>query len=403
MYWTLSQALALQAMGHEAQRSTAQLPWAQGTAWQGAERQLGVPGQLLSQTESSQETGLHSTGRHEPMAVPETVMVWTSETELPQSSTAVQVRSKVLSAGQVPTWGRVVSPESEKVISMALSQLSVAEARPVLARSVASSAQEMVMSLGMTRTGLSRSLTKMRWVAETSLPQASAAVQTREMVEGQVPSRTVSTGARTVTTTPQGEVAVAKPPVLAGAVESSQSMVVSSGMVMMGSWLRSISMIWLRVTKLPQPSVAFQVRVRVTPLGQRAPVSMSANSMSISRGLAQLSVAVGTPWVAGVLSEPHSMLVFSGKKSKAGLMVSVMRMVWGWEKVLPQASVTVQVRVIPPVQPFPLLESSKSTVGLRVQSSVPVGAPVNSGVVPSSQLTVLVAGKLVNEGFLLSV
>ena len=52
-------------------------------------------------------------------------------------------------------------------------------------------------------------------------------------------------------------------PVFAGNVEAEHSIVTLAGQVMTGNTLSSMVMIWLQVVRLPQASVAVQVRVIV--------------------------------------------------------------------------------------------------------------------------------------------
>src|SRR5438876_12113771 len=104
-------------------------------------------------------------------------------------------------------------------------------------------------------------------------------------------------------------------------------------------------MVWIWLSLLPQASVTVQVRVITlsTWLEQAPLVSLS---LCVTVPLLQVSVPVGAPVAAGLVSPGHSTVAPAGKFTKLGAAVSLSVMVWARLALLPQASVTVQARVI---------------------------------------------------------
>jgi len=107
------------------------------------------------------------------------------------------------------------------------------------------------------------SSTKMTWMQELELPQASVALQVRLMVIscaqtvlGIITSVEVIVGAAS-----QRSVAVATPLVPPGAVLESHSMVISGGHVINGGVVSCTAIVALHVAELRQSSVAVHVLV----------------------------------------------------------------------------------------------------------------------------------------------
>mmetsp|Transcript_42793 Transcript_42793/g.71151 ORF Transcript_42793/g.71151 Transcript_42793/m.71151 type:complete len:207 (+) Transcript_42793:764-1384(+) len=198
------------------------------------------------------------------------------------------------------------------------------------------------------KTGSVVSVWRMVWVSWAALPQRSVTVQVRMRVLGQTPLSALSEKVMSKRT-PQGETAVAWP-VAVGRTEVPHSTVLSSGTVRMGGCERVRVMVWSRVSLFPQPSRTVQVRMISEVVGQSRPVLRSVKE---TVGVWQSSIPVGVPVEAGAVEEPseQSRVTSSGKKSKAGLVVSRILMDWVWRAALPQVSVMVQVRATEASQP----------------------------------------------------
>lgn len=113
---------------------------------------------------------------------------------------------------------------------------------------------------------------------------------------------TVTSVKVTVGVPSQLSVAVAVP-VLAGKVLAVHNMVILAGQVMTGATLSSTKIVWLQVLKLPQSSVARQVRVIVLSCGH-PPATVA--SVNVIVGVpSQLSVAVALPVLAGKVLAVH--------------------------------------------------------------------------------------------------
>src|SRR5438876_12395754 len=69
-------------------------------------------------------------------------------------------------------------------------------------------------------------------------------------------------------------------------------------------------------------------------------------SLCVTVPLLQVSVPVGAPVAAGLVSPGHSTVASAGKFTNFAALFRFSVMVWAWLALLPQASVTVQVRVI---------------------------------------------------------
>ena len=172
-----------------------------------------------------------------------TSMSWVQTLALPQSSVAVQTRSMLRSAGQVP--GMTVSV---KVTVTFVSHTSMAMAVPREATFV-ESRQPSTASAGQTMLGASESMTSMSWVQTARLPQSSVAVQTRSMVDsaGQVPGVTVSAKV-TATLVSHTSMALAVPRE-ATLVESRQPSTASEGQTMLGASESMTSMVWVQTLR----------------------------------------------------------------------------------------------------------------------------------------------------------
>ena len=124
-------------------------------------------------------------------------------------------------------------------------------------------------------------------------------------------------------------------------------------------------------------------------------------SLWVTVPLLQVSVPVGAPVAAGLVSPGHSTVASAGKFTKLGALVSLSVMVWVWLALLPQASVTVQVRVITLttwLEQAPLVSLSLCVTVPLLQVSVPVGDPVAAGLVSRGHSTVASAGKFTKLG-----
>src|SRR6266568_1335464 len=128
-------------------------------------------------------------------------------------------------------------------------------------------------------------------------------------------------------------------------------------------------------------------------------------SLCVTVPLLHVSVPVGAPFAAGLVSPGHSTVASAGKFTKLGAAVSLSVMVWAWLALLPQASVTVQVRVITLttwLEQAPLVSLSLCVTVPLLQVSVPIGAPVAAGLVSPGHSTVASTGKFTKLGAVVS-
>src|SRR5439155_1573109 len=102
----------------------------------------------------------------------------------------------------------------------------------------------------------------------------------------------------------------------------------------------------MHVSKLPQSSVAFQVRV-IVPVLPQAEVNESSWLIVTAP---QVSLPVALPVAAGLVSPVHSTDLSDGQVIE-GFVVSIIVIVWTQVSKLVQSSVAFQVRVIVPVLP----------------------------------------------------
>src|SRR5213083_3431009 len=180
--------------------------------------------------------------------------------------------------------------------------------------------------------------------------------------------------------------------------------VLAPGWPMVGALVSLSVMVWVWLALLPQASVTVQVRViTLTTWLEQAP--LVALSLCVTVPLLQVSVPVGAPVAAGLVSPGHSTVASAGKFTKLGALVSLSVIVWAWLALLPQASVTVQVRVITLttwLEQAPLVALSLCVTVPLLHVSVPVGAPVAAGLVSPGHSTVASAGKFTKLGALVS-
>src|SRR6266487_2116933 len=107
-------------------------------------------------------------------------------------------------------------------------------------------------------------------------------------------------------------------------------------------------------------------------------------SLCVTLAVLHVSLPVGAPVAAGLVSPGHSTVASTGKFTKLGALVSLTVMVWAWLALLPQASVTVQVRVMTLttwLEQAPLVSLSLCVTLALLHVSLPVGAPVAAGLV----------------------
>ena len=312
-----------------------------------------------------------------------TVIVWTQEAVLPQSSVAVQVRVMVSVRPQPGT-------EESEWLTDALPQESVAVAEPVADTSV-ESPHSTVASGGQVMTGGVVSTTVIVWTQEAVLPQSSVAVQVREMVSV-LPQPGAEESEKLTVASPHVSVAVAEP-VAEGPVGSPHSTVASGGQVMTGGVVSTTVIVWTQEAVLPQSSVAVQVREMVSVLPQ--PGAEESEKLTVASP--HVSVAVAEPVAEGPVGSPHSTVASAGQVMTGGV-VSTTVIVWTQEAVLPQSSVAVQVREMVSVLPQPGAEESEKLTEASPQESLAVAEPVAEGPVGSPHSTVASAGQVMSGG-----
>jgi hypothetical protein len=296
------------------------------------------------------------------LSVTETVRLQVAE--LPQSSTAVQVRVRVNACGQVPA-----TLLSTKVTTGFASQASKA----VAALKLGNCPQSMIAGgFGQVNTGAVLSVTVTLRLHVELLPQSSVAVQVRVMLYscGQVPGVLLSANVR-VGVASQSSVAVAvSEPKLAIAGHSTLALTV--GQVITGGVSSTTVMVRLQVAELPQSSIATQVLVTTYSCAQGPAVLLSVN---VTVGVAsQRSVAVAgsNTGIAG-----HEMLAWTIGQVIVGAVLSSTEILRLQVAEFPQASVTVQVRVTTyscGQVPF-TLPSIEVIMGAESHASVAVATP----------------------------
>src|SRR2546428_745696 len=262
----------------------------------------------------------------------------------------------------------------------------------------------VVLARGLPMVGGVVSLTVMVWAWLALLPQASVTVQMRVITLTTWLEQAPLVSLSLCVTVPLLQVSVpVGAPVAGGLVALGHSAVASAGkFTKLGAVVSLSVMVWAWLALLPQASVTVQVRVMTltTWLEQAPLVSLS---LCVTFALLQVSVPVGAPVAAGLVSPGHSTVASAGKFTKLGAVVSLSVMVWAWLALLPQASVTVQVRVITLttwLEQAPLVSPSLCVTVPLLQVSVPVGAPVAAGLVSPGHSTVESAGKFITLGAL---
>src|SRR5260370_19368435 len=163
-------------------------------------------------------------------------------------------------------------------------------------------------------------------------------------------------------------------------------------------------MVWSWLAELPQASVTVQWRVMtLTTWLTQAPL-VSA-SVWVTVPLLQVSAPVGAPVAAVLVSPGHSTLVLAGKLTKVGAVVSLTVMVWSWLAELPQASVTVQWRVMTLttwLTQAPVVSASVWVTVPLLHLSTDAAAPVVDVLVLHGDLPMVSAGKLAKVGAVVS-
>src|SRR5438876_856401 len=272
-----------------------------------------------------------------------TVMVWARLALLPQASVTVQVRVITLT-----TWLEQAPLVSLSLcVTVALLQVSVPVGAPVAAGLVSPGHSTIASAGKFTKLGALVSLTVMVWAWLALLPQASVTVQVRVITLTTWLEQAPLVSLSLCVTVPLLQVSVpVGAPVAAGLVSPGHSTIASAGkFTKLGALVSLTVMVWARLALLPQASVTVQVRVMTltTWLEQAPLVSLS---LCVTVPLLQVSVPVGDPVAAGLVSPGHSTVASAGKFTKLGAVVSLSVMVWAWLALLPQASVTIQVRVM---------------------------------------------------------
>src|SRR2546428_13879892 len=121
--------------------------------------------------------------------------------------------------------------------------------------------------------------------------------------------------------------------------------VLARGLPMVGGVVSLTVMVWAWLALLPQASVTVQVRVitLTTWLAQAPLVSLS---LCVTVPLLQVSVPVGAPVAAGLVSPGHSTVASAGMFTDTAAIEIFTLTLRASLPILPQASVTVQVRVM---------------------------------------------------------
>src|SRR6266542_3999534 len=235
------------------------------------------------------------------------------------------------------------------------------------------------------------------WTQVARLPQASVAFQVRSMPARPAQSAGVAASMKLIVTIPaQLSVAVAEP-VWAGSIRSPQLSCRLAGQEMAGGVVSMKVRCWTQVARLPQASVAFQVRSM--PARPAQPATGGASVKVIVTIPAQLSVAVAEPVWAGSIGSPQLSCCSAGQVMAGGVVSTKVRC-WTQVSRLPQASVAFQVRSMPgtPAQPAGVAASVKVILTVPPQLSVAVAEPVCSGSVESPQLSCWSAGQVMTGG-----
>src|SRR5439155_17352026 len=140
----------------------------------------------------------------------------------------------------------------------------------------------------------------------------------------------------------QASVAVALP-LAATLVSAGQFKSLSVGKVIAGAVMSCTVMVCTHSLKLPQSSVAFQLRLRTWVPGQEA--GSSAPVLVMAGALSQASVAVALPLAATLVSAGQFKSLSVGQVI-TGAVMSCTVMVCTHSLKLPQASVAFQLRLM---------------------------------------------------------
>src|SRR5207247_2845452 len=115
--------------------------------------------------------------------------------------------------------------------------------------------------------------------------------------------------------------------------------VLAPGWPMVGGVVSLTVMVWAPLALFPQASVTVQVRaITLTTWLEQAP--LVSLSLCVTLALLQVSVPVGAPVAAGLVSPGHSTVASAGKFTKLGALVSLSVMVWAWLALLPDRKST---------------------------------------------------------------
>jgi hypothetical protein len=306
------------------------------------------------------------------------VIVCVTVAELPQASVTVHVLITV--AGQLPE-----GEESEPVTEPEVSQLSVYGNAIIGGTSLIHST--VVSAGGVANTGGVWSSIVMVCVTVAELPQASVTVHVLITVAGQLPEGEESVP---ITVPEVSQLSVYGNAIIGGTSLIHSTVVSAGGVANTGGVWSSIVIVCVTVAELPQASVTVHVRVIVA--GQ---LPEGAESVPITEPeVSQLSV-YGNAIIAGI-SSIHSTVVSAGGVANTGGVWSSIVIVCVTVAELPQASVTVHVRVIVAGQ-LPEGEESVPITEPDVSQLSVYGNAIIAGI-SSMHSTVVSAGGVANTG-----
>src|SRR6185503_17849223 len=278
-----------------------------------------------------------------------TEMVWEQVAVLPQSSVAVQVR--LMANLILPPMAQLPGRFSSEWLRLTPPHRSLATG----SGKTGMSGQSMVVLGAQEMLGAAVSRTEMVWEQVAVLPQSSVAVQVRLMAYlilppmAQLPGRFSSEWVRLAP--PHRSLATGS-----GKLgKSGQSMVVLGAQEMLGAAVSRTEMVWEQVAVLPQSSVAVQVRLManlILPPMAQLPGRFSSEWDRLTPPQRSLATGSGKTGMSG-----QSMVVL-GAQEMLGAAMSCTEMVWEHVAVLPQSSVSVEVRlvaylILPPMAQLP--------------------------------------------------
>ena len=128
---------------------------------------------------------------------------------------------------------------------------------------------------------------------------------------GQVPEVITSVSWVMVTGPPQSSVATTAESFGAGTRLAHWTVIFVGQLVITGALVSTKVISWAQVELLPQPSVAFQVRLIPGLLVQLVAAAASVKVMAMCAG--QLSVAVAKPVFVGLIESPHFTCLLGGQ------------------------------------------------------------------------------------------